>query len=53
VLGRVLTAKSGYGNPEVEQVYSRARRLCEAVPEDANIFPVLLGSAIYSQCAPS
>jgi class 3 adenylate cyclase/tetratricopeptide (TPR) repeat protein len=48
VLGRVLTAKSGYGNPEVEQVYSRARRLCEAVPEDANIFPVLLGSAIYS-----
>jgi predicted ATPase len=26
VLGRVLTAKSGYGNPEVERVYAQARR---------------------------
>jgi tetratricopeptide (TPR) repeat protein len=48
VLGRVLTAKSGYGNPEVEQVYSRARHLCDVMPGDANVFPVLLGLAIYS-----
>ncbi|RUW71071.1 MULTISPECIES: AAA family ATPase [unclassified Mesorhizobium] len=48
VLGRVLAAKSGYANPEVEQVYSRARRLCELMPEDADLFPVLLGLAIYS-----
>ena len=48
VLGRVLTAKSGYGNPEVERVYAQARELCDAMPEDANVFPVLLGLAIYS-----
>jgi predicted ATPase/class 3 adenylate cyclase len=48
VLGRVLTAKSGYGNPEVERVYAEARHLCDAMPEDVNVFPVLLGLAIYS-----
>ena len=48
VLGRVLTAKNGYANAEVERVYSRARHLCEAMPEEADVFPVLLGLAIYS-----
>jgi predicted ATPase len=48
VLGRVLTAKSGYGNPKVEQVYAEARQLCDAMPGDVNVFPVLLGLAIYS-----
>ena len=48
MLGRVLTAKNGYANAKVERVYSRVRRLCEVMPEDADVFPVLLGLAIYS-----
>jgi predicted ATPase len=47
-LGRVLTAKSGYGSSEVEKVYSRAHRLCETVDPEATAFPVLLGLTIYS-----
>ena len=48
VLGRVLTAKNGYANAEVERVYSRARHLCEEMPEEADVFSVLLGLAIHS-----
>jgi tetratricopeptide (TPR) repeat protein len=47
-LGHVLIAKSGYGSPDVETIYSRANRLCETIGQEATVFPILLGLAIYS-----
>ena len=46
-LGRVLTAAKGYGDPEVAQVYTRARQLCQQLDDTPQLFPVLLGLSIY------
>ncbi|MHC2301570.1 adenylate/guanylate cyclase domain-containing protein [Rhizobium mongolense] len=45
-LGQVLTAAKGYGHPEVERVYNRARNLTERVQDTPRLFPVLLGLTI-------
>jgi TOMM system kinase/cyclase fusion protein len=43
MLGPVLTNTSGPGSPAVEQVYTRARELCQQVGELRQLFPVLWG----------
>jgi predicted ATPase len=43
-----LIATKGYGVPEVEQAFARARELCRQVGETPQLFPVLRGlSAFY------
>ena len=42
-LGLALTATKGWGAPEVERAYTRARELCQGVGETPQLFPVLLG----------
>jgi predicted ATPase len=42
-LGPVLMVLKGYGRPEVEQAYARARALCRQVGETPELFPVLYG----------
>jgi predicted ATPase/ABC-type dipeptide/oligopeptide/nickel transport system ATPase component len=42
-LGPALMAMNGYGAPEVEAVYSRARQLCEQSEETPKLFTVLRG----------
>jgi TOMM system kinase/cyclase fusion protein len=43
-----LIATKGYGVPEVEHAYARARELCRQVGETTQLFPVLRGlSAFY------
>src|SRR5215813_3665576 len=42
-LGAPLQATKGWGAPEVERVYARARELCQEVGETPQIFPVLWG----------
>jgi class 3 adenylate cyclase/predicted ATPase len=46
-LGPVLTATKGYGAPEVERVYTRARQLCEQVEETAQRFSALMGLFLF------
>src|SRR5262249_44097359 len=47
--GSALMAAKGYGVPEVEKAYARARELCQQLGENSQIFPVLVGlSRIYS-----
>jgi class 3 adenylate cyclase/tetratricopeptide (TPR) repeat protein len=47
-LGRALKITKGFGSMEVEQVYTRARALCQQVGETPQLFPVLFGlSAFY------
>jgi tetratricopeptide (TPR) repeat protein len=48
-LGPPLIAIRGYGHPEVELVYERARRLCETLDEDALLFEAVWGLANYYQ----
>ncbi|MGH1478754.1 MAG: AAA family ATPase [Geminicoccales bacterium] len=48
LLGRVLTAKNGYGHAEVAKVYEEARDLGEANDDPSLHFPALLGLSIYS-----
>src|SRR5262245_28741500 len=43
LLGPALMATKGYGAPEVEAVYARARELCEQMGETPYLFPVLRG----------
>jgi predicted ATPase len=43
LLGPALMASEGYGSPEVEQVYSRARELCRMVGETPQLCAVLYG----------
>ena len=47
VLGPVLIATKGYGAPEVEKAYTRARELCQQVGETPQLFPVLFGLQQY------
>jgi predicted ATPase/DNA-binding winged helix-turn-helix (wHTH) protein/class 3 adenylate cyclase len=42
-LGPALMATRGYGAPEVEQTYARARELCRQVGETPQLFPTLRG----------
>ncbi|MBI3303769.1 MAG: AAA family ATPase [Deltaproteobacteria bacterium] len=42
-LGPALQASKGYGAPEVEETYARARQLCQQVPESPQLLPVLFG----------
>jgi predicted ATPase len=42
-LGSALMATKGYAVPEVEQVYSRARTLCQQVSEAPQLFSALQG----------
>ena len=46
-LGPALIATRGYAAPEVEQAYARARQLCQRLGETPQLFPTLLGLAIY------
>jgi predicted ATPase/class 3 adenylate cyclase len=43
ILGPALMATKGYGAPEVEHVYARARVLCQQGGDTAQLFPVLWG----------
>ena len=42
-LAPVLILTSGYGNPQTEKAYARAKELCEQVGETPRLFPVLWG----------
>jgi predicted ATPase len=42
-LGAPLIATKGYGSPEVEGAYARARELCQQIGETLQLFPVLWG----------
>ncbi len=47
LLGRTLKDVRGYGDPEVEQAYTRARELCRQIGEAPQLFSTLLGLSIY------
>ncbi len=47
LLGRTLKDVRGYGDPEVEQAYTRARELCRDMGEAPQLFSTLLGLSIY------
>jgi predicted ATPase len=42
-LGAQLKATKGYGAPEVEQIYTRSRELCQQLGATPQLFPVLWG----------
>jgi class 3 adenylate cyclase/predicted ATPase len=42
-LGASLTATEGYGAPEVERAYTRARTLCQEMGDTPQLIPVLFG----------
>ncbi len=42
-LGPVLVSSKGFTNPEVEQTYTRARKLCAEQGQSPHLFPVLWG----------
>ena len=42
-LGPVLVSTKGFANPEVEQTYMRARKLCAEQGQTPHLFPVLWG----------
>ncbi len=46
-LGPALMATGGLGAPKVEQVYTRARALCEQVGDLSRQFPILVGLARF------
>jgi TOMM system kinase/cyclase fusion protein len=46
-LGVPLMLTKGYGAPEVERVYSRARQLWQEVGESPQFFPILFGLWVY------
>jgi class 3 adenylate cyclase/predicted ATPase len=46
-LGPALIATKGYGAPEVEQTYARARALCQQVGETPQLFPALRGLCLF------
>jgi class 3 adenylate cyclase/DNA-binding winged helix-turn-helix (wHTH) protein/predicted ATPase len=47
IMGPVLIATRGYGAPEVEQAYTRARELCQQVGDTPQLFPTLLGLTAF------
>jgi len=48
-LGPALTTVKGYGAPEVELIYARARALCERLGDTPDFFPVLRGLVTLQQ----
>jgi predicted ATPase len=46
-LGSPLQVLQGYGAPEVEAVYTRARELSEQIGETSQLFPVLRGLYVF------
>ena len=46
-LGPSLIATKGYGVPEVEHAYTRARELCHQIGATPLIFPVLWGLSVF------
>jgi TOMM system kinase/cyclase fusion protein len=46
-LGPALMATRGFGAPEVQRAYARARELCRQAGETAPLFPVLRGLATF------
>jgi len=46
-LGPPLMALQGWAAPEVEQVYRRARELCQQVEETPHLFPALAGLCVF------
>ncbi len=49
-LGSVLMTMRGYRAPEVEQIYTEARDLCERLGDNPQLFPVLWGlSRVYQR----
>ena len=48
LLGRILTAKWGYGHAEVKLVYSEVEELLEKTEDSTLLFPVLLSLTVYS-----
>lgn len=48
LLGRILTAKSGYGHPDVVRSYSEARALSNSLGKAEAEFAALLGLSIHS-----
>jgi predicted ATPase len=47
ILGPALMSTVGYGTPEVEAVYTRARELCRQFGETPQLFPVIWGLYQY------
>ena len=47
LLGRTLKDVRGYGYPEVEKSYARARELCRQIGKAPQLFSTLLGLSIY------
>ncbi|HEV8715848.1 MAG TPA: adenylate/guanylate cyclase domain-containing protein [Candidatus Binatia bacterium] len=47
ILGPALIATKGWGAPELEKAYSRARELCQQVGETSRLFPVLWGLWVF------
>jgi DNA-binding winged helix-turn-helix (wHTH) protein/predicted ATPase len=46
-LGAAIMATRGFGAPEAEAAYSRARALCETAGETPRLFPALWGSWLF------
>ena len=46
-LGTVLMSTKGYGDPEVEHAYARARHLCAQGGAASSLFPVLRGLCLF------
>jgi hypothetical protein len=46
-LGLALRFTKGFGAPEVEHAYTRARELCEQIGDIPQRFPVLRGLSLY------
>jgi len=47
ILGLSLRSTQGWAAPEVEKVYTRARRLCEQLGDPPEVFPVLWGLTLF------
>ena len=51
-LGVSLRATKGYAAPEVGEIYTRARQLCQPLEDPQQLFPVLRGlHGYYNVCA--
>jgi class 3 adenylate cyclase/predicted ATPase len=46
-LGASLQITKGFASPEVEEIYSHARELCQRVGETPQLFPVLRGLRLF------
>ncbi len=47
ILGPASMVTVGYGAPEVETIYARARELCELVGDTPQLFPIVWGNYQY------